>query len=97
MTVEIARFEPTPNPNAVKCILSAPMPEWTGTGGMNFGSAQAAAAHPLAQRLFDIEGVRNVYLMREWLTVNKHPEAEWRSLKPKIRDAVRRWGVSHGC
>lgn len=89
---QIISFESTPNPNAVKCILSGPLTGRETGNPASFTHAEAARADPLADALFALEGVTGVLLMRDWLTVNKRPDAEWKSLKPKIKRAVERWG-----
>lgn len=76
----------TPNPNALKFVLSDkrfPMP-------LNFSSAEAAAAHPLAAELFTLEGVYNVFLAQDFVTVNKRPDAPWESLVEQVESVIAR-------
>jgi hypothetical protein len=74
----------TPNPNALKFIL----PEKRFAQAQNFSSPQAAAAHPLAARLFALGGIYNVLLAQDFVTVNKLPAVAWRELTEPIKAAI---------
>lgn len=77
MTVQV---QETPNPNARKYIL----PGRQFAQPLNVSSGEAAAAHPLTARLFALEPVYNVFLVRDFVTVNKLPDADWTALEPQI-------------
>ena len=76
----------TPNPNSIKIVTDGgPFIE----GGMeSFDSAQAAADHALGRRLFAIEGVANVFILPQFVTVTKHPAAEWNLILPAVEAAL---------
>lgn len=78
MPYSVVKFQDTPNPNAVKCVLDKPLPH-AGQPGVprSFFSADQASGDPLASRLFALPGVTNVLLADAWLTVGKSPEAAW--------------------
>jgi hypothetical protein len=78
----VTEFEPTPNPNAVKCILDAPISDRP----RSFLNRDAATGDELAERLFAIPGVTTLLMNGGWMTVNKSTDAEW----PAIKRAVRR-------
>ncbi len=84
MPITIVRFDETPNPNALKCILSGPV----GDHPRSFRSAAEAANDPLAAALFGIPGVTTVLINTDWLTVNKRPEVDWKPVKAGVRRAV---------
>lgn len=96
-SVRITSFESTPNPNAIKCELgggdTAPL---AGGAIRSYRTREEAATDPLAVALFAIDGVTNVLITSAWFTVGKRPEVEWKSLKPKIKRAVERWGNGDG-
>ena len=81
------RVQPTPNPNAHKFIL----PSQRFARSFNFASADAATAHPLAERLFALPGVYNVLLAQDFVTVNKLPAAEWSTLEGNIQQVIAEW------
>jgi Fe-S cluster biogenesis protein NfuA len=78
--------EQTPNPEVLKFI---PGREVMGEGSREFRSADEAAASPLADALFAIEGVQRVFFGPDFLTVTKaSPQVEWGHLKAPILAAV---------
>jgi Fe-S cluster biogenesis protein NfuA len=84
----IAEIEFTPNPNARKFILRDPL-----TYGVtrSYESAEQAKGDELAQALFAIPHVTNVFYVDHWLTVTQDGKAHWpdllRQLAVPIRDA----------
>jgi Fe-S cluster biogenesis protein NfuA len=77
--------ESTPNPETLKFL---PGRDVLGAGGRDFGDASLAGASPLAAALFEIEGVKRVYLGSDFLTVAKDPAREWAHLKPHVLAAI---------
>ena len=84
MACRVVRFEPTPNPNAIKCVLDG-APE---VGAKSFRTAESAVGEPVAARLFAVAGVAGLLFGDGWLTVNKAPEAEWRAVKQGVERAL---------
>lgn len=84
----IAEIEFTPNPNARKFILRDPL-----TYGVtrSYENAEQAKGDELAQALFAIPHVTNVFYVDHWLTVTQDGGAHWpdllRQLAVPIRDA----------
>ena len=76
------KFESTPNPNAVKCLLDHPAADGPIRSYFN---ADQAGSDPLAQRLFAIQGVTNLLITPAWITVNKTPDASWAPIKRAVR------------
>jgi hypothetical protein len=71
----------TPNPNARKFILA----------GKHFGASRNYALgdqvdDPLVAQLLSLDGVYNVMLAQDFVTVNKRPQVEW----PPLQAAVER-------
>jgi NFU1 iron-sulfur cluster scaffold homolog, mitochondrial len=84
----IAEIEFTPNPNARKFILRDPL-----TYGISrsYESAEQAQGDELAEALFAVPHVTNVFYVDHWLTVTQDGGAHWpdllRQLAVPIRDA----------
>lgn len=77
-------MQPTPNPNAHKYLLPGvrfPAP-------LNASSAEEADAHPLAARLFALESVYNVFLVQDFVTVNKVAEAPWEEVDGDVQAII---------
>ena len=80
MPFEITRVDTTPNPNALKFVVS-PSP---GSTPRSYRAAPPRGADPLADALFAVSGVTNLLIHDGWITVSKSPEAKW----PEVRRGV---------
>ncbi len=70
---------PTPNPNARKFVLAEKrfaMPR-------NF-PATVPADDPLAVRLLALDGVYNVFMALDFVTINKLSDVEWEPLEAAV-------------
>jgi len=77
--------EDTPNPATLKFL---PGRDVLARGTADFPDASTAARSPLAQRLFEIEGVARVFLGADFVTVTKTDERDWYVLKPSILGVI---------
>ncbi len=76
--------EATPNPASLKFIPGRPV---LAEGTADYRSKVDAAASPLAQRLFEVDGVEGVFLGTDFISVTKG-NVEWQHLKPAILGAI---------
>ncbi|MCG8560677.1 MAG: NifU family protein [Hyphomicrobiales bacterium] len=76
--------EATPNPATLKFIPGRTV---LGTGTRDYRDRDAATQSPLAQRLFDIDGVDGVFFGSDFISVTKG-EGEWQHLKPAVLGAI---------
>jgi Fe-S cluster biogenesis protein NfuA len=83
---KIADIEGTPNPNAMKFVLKEPL-----TWGMtrSYDNAEQAKGDPLAEDLFAIEHVTNVFYVDRWITVTQDGGADWNELTRKLAVPIR--------
>jgi hypothetical protein len=77
MPVHVQR---TPNPNALKFVL----PQKHFDRPLNISSPAEAEQHPLARELMALEAVYNVFMVQDFVTVNKRPDAPWEGLEEEI-------------
>lgn len=77
--------EQTPNPATLKFL---PGRSVTGSGTADFANRDTAAKSPLAQGLFEVEGVTGVFLGHDFITVTKHEDRDWYLLKPSILGVI---------
>jgi Fe-S cluster biogenesis protein NfuA len=82
--------EATPNPATLKFMPGKPV---LGEGTADFTDKSEALASPLAARLFDISGVRGVFLGSDFISVTKG-DVEWQHLKPMVLGAIMEHYVS---
>ncbi|MEJ0073876.1 MAG: NifU family protein [Alphaproteobacteria bacterium] len=76
--------EATPNPATLKFLPGRTVLE---TGTLEMRDRTEAAQSPLAERLFDINGVNGVFFGSDFITVTKS-EGEWPQLKPAILGVI---------
>lgn len=86
---KIKEIERTPNPDAMRFVLDEPL-----TNGVtkSFENSSDAKSDELAEALFSIEHVLNVYYVDRYVTVTQDGKAVWsellRKLAPPIREAT---------
>ena len=76
--------EATPNPATLKFIPGRTVLDG---GTMEFANREAATRSPLAERLFDVQGVTSVFYGSDFVTVTKD-DSDWQHLKPAILGAI---------
>ncbi len=84
MPYKITQFHSTPNPNAVKCVLDRVIRD-PGAGSAGWRSAGAASADPTAAAILRIQGVTNLLINSDWITVGKSPDADWKTIKQEVK------------
>lgn len=79
------QVEPTPNPNSAKFVLDREVP-----GGQmkSYMKSEDAAGDPLGEALFALEGVESVFMMANFITVNKAASADWADLVPPVVETI---------
>jgi len=78
--------ESTPNPATLKFL---PGRDVAGEGhAADFPTVEAAARSPLAERLFETDGVTGVFFGADFVTVTKGEGVEWQHIKPAILGAI---------
>lgn len=80
------RSSPTPNPNSLKFTLANGT--FIESGMETYNSAAEATDHELGRRLFSIAGVTNVFILPEFLTITKEPDAHWDAMISDVELAV---------
>jgi Scaffold protein Nfu/NifU N terminal. len=78
--------EQTPNPQTLKFLPGKVVMD---LGTAFFESYEESAQSPLARKLFDIEGVRGVFLGRDFITITKEETLEGQGMKPALLGAIR--------
>ena len=84
MSLKVTEIQPTPNPNALKFLLSSVISDRP----ISFLNALEGQSHPIAAQLFEIKGVASVLLLGDFVTVNKKPDANWGKIQQKVREIL---------
>lgn len=77
--------ENTPNPATVKFL---PGLKVMSAGVAEFENAQDAKRSPLAERIFEVAGVRSIFFGYDFVSVTKDDTVEWSAIKAPILAAV---------
>ncbi|MCC6968918.1 MAG: NifU N-terminal domain-containing protein [Phycisphaerales bacterium] len=85
MSYAVVEFQETPNPHAMKCVLDRAISE----SPRSYFTREQASADPLASSLFALEGVTNVLILGNFVTVSKAPGASWKALKAGVERAMK--------
>ncbi|MBX3468028.1 MAG: NifU family protein [Planctomycetes bacterium] len=80
----VLRTEPTPNPNAMKFVLSFSQ----GRTSQTFTRDKRAEAPAVLGELFDIDGVEQVFALDTFVTITRAPGADWDALVPPAREVL---------
>jgi Fe-S cluster biogenesis protein NfuA len=82
--------EMTPNPNSMKFVADR-MLIGTDQVAEFVEASQAKGASPLAQNLFNFPFVKGVFVMGNFVTVNKDDSIEWDLVKNEVREFIQRY------
>lgn len=85
-------MEETPNPSTVKFLPGRTVLE---SGTAEFVNSTDAKQAPLAQALFNIDGVSKVFFGQDFISVTKADQKDWLSLKTLVLESLMNYFVAH--
>lgn len=77
--------QPTPNPNALKFVVNERIIK---KGNITFKSQDEAQDVPLAQALFDLPHVQEVFFNENYVTVTQDGQIDWDALENSIQAVI---------
>jgi len=77
--------EGTPNPNAVKFTLDRPA---TAKRSETFRAGSDPAESPLGAKIYALDGVTNVFLTANFVSVTKDAGMDWDELLPAVIEQI---------
>ena len=80
--MEIVSISETPNHNTMKITLSESREDMKSN---TYTSAEEGQPE-FINALFDIEGVKSIFYVMDFISVDKEDEADWQTLIPQIED-----------
>jgi hypothetical protein len=80
--MKIKSIEPTPSPNTMKINLNEELPMGRSN---NYKKGNAEGAPEMIRNILDIEGVKGVYHVADFLAVERNAKYDWKELLQKIR------------
>jgi Fe-S cluster biogenesis protein NfuA len=82
---KVMTFHHTPNPEAAQFIMSGDVMK---KGTKTFSSPEQSKRDPLAEALFKIYGVENVFIKENFVTITKSPIVAWTTLMEPIQNTL---------
>jgi hypothetical protein len=84
MMLKIKAIEPTPSPNTMKIILNQELPMGK---SQNYKKETSSEAPPIIQSILNIDGIKGVYHVADFLAVERNAKFDWKELLLKVRQA----------
>ncbi len=82
---KVVRVQPTPNPDAFQFIMNGPV---ILTGTKTYNNADEGKGDPLAESLFAIYGVENIFFKESFVTISKSKVVGWHTVMEKIGEIL---------
>ena len=77
---------PTPNPDALKFIVDRQLVDGD---PVSYGSVTEAEGSPMAEKLFELDGVKHLFAFQNFITVTKQDERPWQEFAREIGKIIR--------
>ncbi|WP_144461087.1 conserved virulence factor C family protein [Siminovitchia fortis] len=81
--MKIKTIEPTPSPNTMKVILSEELEAGVSN---NYKKEHMESAPPYIKQILEIDGVKGVYHVADFLAVERNGKFHWEEILPKVRE-----------
>ncbi|MHA6253303.1 conserved virulence factor C family protein [Oceanobacillus sp. CAU 1775] len=84
--MKITSIEPTPSPHSMKINVNEELP-----AGENYNykaSDDITSAPQYVRDLFQIEGVKNIYRVTDFIALARSPKVDWEEILPQVRDTL---------
>lgn len=82
--MKIKAIEPTPSPNTMKIILDEELPMGKSN---NYKKETSQDAPSIIQTILNINGVKGVYHVADFLAVERNAKFDWKEILPQVRQA----------
>ena len=83
--MKIKAIEPTPSPHTMKIILDEELPAGKRN---NYRNENIQDAPSSIQKILQLDGVKGVYHVADFIAVERHPKADWKELLRNVRIAL---------
>ncbi|WP_226666754.1 conserved virulence factor C family protein [Metabacillus litoralis] len=82
--MKIKSIEPTPSPNTMKILLTEELPSGKSN---NYKKDQASEAPLVIKEILEVEGVKGVYHVADFLAVERNAKYDWKDILAGVRQA----------
>jgi len=84
--MKITSIEPTPSPHSMKVNIDETLPDGE---NKNIQHGDDLANSPdYIQNLFAIDGVKGIYQVQDFITLQRHPRTRWEDILPEVRNVL---------
>lgn len=80
--MKIITIEPTPSPNSMKIVIDQDLPF---SKSFNYTADNIVAASPEIKAIFNVEGVKGIYHVANFLAVERNAKVPWENILADIR------------
>ncbi|HSU79927.1 MAG TPA: virulence factor [Candidatus Angelobacter sp.] len=80
--MKLVKIEPTPSPNNMKLVVSDRLPMGE---SYSYTKERGKEAPFLLQNVLNLEGVKSLYRVADFISLERQPQMEWEDLLPKVR------------
>jgi hypothetical protein len=81
--MKIMSLEPTPSPNTMKLNLDVTLPKGK---SLNFTVDQKKDAPDELRQILEVDGVKSVYQVLDFIAVERYSKADWRTILTRIQE-----------
>lgn len=81
--MDLIKIEPTPSPNNMKLVVSERLP--MGTSYSLSPEKREDAPNDLLKSLLAVNGVKSIYRVADFISLERDPKREWEAILPDIR------------
>ncbi|MBA4494963.1 conserved virulence factor C family protein [Paenactinomyces guangxiensis] len=83
--MKIVSIEPTPSPNVMKLNVDESLPAGT---SYNFSQNQKEQAPEHIRTLLSVDGVKSVFQVLDFISLERHPKADWQTVLSQARKVL---------
>lgn len=80
--MKLVKIEPTPSPNNMKLVVSELLPM---SESHAYNKEKSEEAPPFLQKILNVDGVKSLYRVADFISLERVPQVEWEDLLPKVR------------
>lgn len=84
--MKIVSIEPTPSPHSMKVNVNVELPDGENLNYKLGDDLQNAPSY--IKKLMDIEGVKNIYRVVDFIALARSPKYPWETILPEVRNAL---------
>ncbi len=82
--MKIVAIEPTPSPNSMKIVVNQTLPD---RQSFQYKPSDKNVP-PLMKELLEIEGVKGLYHVADFIALDRYPNVAWEDILPKVRKVL---------